>query len=189
MKSILIVGCGLIGSSILRAVSEKKLFKNIFVFEKSKKNISILKKLKIKCKIINKLSNISNNLDFIIFCTPMSQYSNVTLKINKLVSNNTIITDVGSTKEQSFKNIKKILKKNKIKKYKIVLIVTDHTKFNYNIISKEAKYIFDAFFITSVSPNITYKETKAQSVAQLACFQQVPGLRDNGRISQGGLVR
>ncbi len=112
MKSILIVGCGLIGSSILRAVSEKKLFKNIFVFEKSKKNISILKKLKIKCKIINKLSNISNNLDFIIFCTPMSQYSNVTLKINKLVSNNTIITDVGSTKEQSFKNIKKILKKN-----------------------------------------------------------------------------
>ena len=112
MKSILIVGCGLIGSSILRAVSEKKLFKNIFVFEKSKKNISKLKKLKIKCKIINKLSNISNNLDFIIFCTPMSQYSNVTLKINKLVSNNTIITDVGSTKEQSFKNIKKILKKN-----------------------------------------------------------------------------
>ena len=42
----------------------------------------------------------------------MSQYSNVILKINKLVSNNTIITDVGSTKEQSFKNIKKILKKN-----------------------------------------------------------------------------
>ena len=31
-----------------------------------------------------------------------------------------------------------------LKKYKIVLIVTDHTKFNYNMISKEAKYIFDA---------------------------------------------
>ena len=42
MKSILIVGCGLIGSSILRAVSEKKLFKNIFVLE-NQKNISILK--------------------------------------------------------------------------------------------------------------------------------------------------
>ena len=37
MKNILIVGCGLIGSSILRAVSQKRLFKNIFVLEKSKK--------------------------------------------------------------------------------------------------------------------------------------------------------
>tara|TARA_B100000676_G_C17980091_1_gene788474 strand:- start:690 stop:1373 length:684 start_codon:yes stop_codon:yes gene_type:complete len=42
----------------------------------------------------------------------MSQYSNVILKINKFVTNKTIVTDVGSTKEQSFKNVKKILKKN-----------------------------------------------------------------------------
>ena len=112
MKNILIVGCGLIGSSILRAVSQKRLFKNIFVLEKSKKNISVLKKLKLKCKIINSLKNISNKFDLIIFCTPMSQYSNVILKINKLVNNKTIVTDVGSTKEQSFKNVKKILIKN-----------------------------------------------------------------------------
>ena len=112
MKNILIVGCGLIGSSILRAVSQKRLFKNIFVLEKSKKNISKLKKLKLKCKIISSLKDISNSFDLIIFCTPMSQYSNVILKINKFVTNKTIVTDVGSTKEQSFKNVKKILKKN-----------------------------------------------------------------------------
>tara|TARA_Y100001970_G_scaffold44368_1_gene55365 strand:+ start:2309 stop:3202 length:894 start_codon:yes stop_codon:yes gene_type:complete len=112
MKNILIVGCGLIGSSILRAVSQKRLFKNIFVLEKSKKNISVLKKLKLKCKIISSLKDISNSFDLIIFCTPMSQYSNVILKINKFVTNKTIVTDVGSTKEQSFKNVKKILKKN-----------------------------------------------------------------------------
>jgi len=112
MKNILIVGCGLIGSSILRAVCQKRLFKNIFVLEKSKKNISVLKKLKLKCKIISSLKNISNKFDLIIFCTPMSQYSNVILKINKLVNSKTIVTDVGSTKEQSFKNVKKILIKN-----------------------------------------------------------------------------
>ena len=112
MKNILIVGCGLIGSSILRAVSQKRLFKKIFVLEKSKKNISVLKKLKLKCKIISSLKDISNSFDLIIFCTPMSQYSNVILKINKFVTNKTIVTDVGSTKEQSFKNVKKILKKN-----------------------------------------------------------------------------
>ena len=112
MKNILIVGGGLIGSSILRAICQKRLFKNIFILEKSKKNISVLKKLKLKCEIISSLKDISNNFDLIIFCTPMSQYSNVILKINKFVTNKTIVTDVGSTKEQSFKNVKKILKKN-----------------------------------------------------------------------------
>ena len=30
-----------------------------------------------------------------------------------------------------------------LKKYEIVIIVTDHAKFNYNLITKEAKYLFD----------------------------------------------
>ena len=111
MNNILIVGCGLIGSSILRALNSKKIFKNIFVLEKSKKNISIIKKLKIKCKIVNNVKNISTNIDLIILCTPMSQYSKLILKINKLVNHKTIVTDVGSTKELIFKNIKKKLKK------------------------------------------------------------------------------
>ena len=43
-KNILIVGCGLIGSSILRASINKKTSKNFFVYEKSKKILEILKK-------------------------------------------------------------------------------------------------------------------------------------------------
>ena len=45
-----------------------------------------------------------------------------------------------------FQNKKKFSQKinSKIlKKYEIVIIVTDHTKFNYNLIAKEAKYLFD----------------------------------------------
>ena len=77
MKNILIIGCGLIGSSLLRAAHAKKVSKNIYVYEQSKKNISIIKKLKIGCKVINKLNNISINFDLVIFCTPMSQYPNI----------------------------------------------------------------------------------------------------------------
>jgi len=112
MKNILIVGCGLIGSSVLRAVYHKKIFKNIFVLEKSKKNISIIRKLNIRCKIFKNIKNISTNIDLIILCTPMSQYSSTILKINKLVTSKTIVTDVGSTKELSFRDVKKKLKKN-----------------------------------------------------------------------------
>jgi len=112
MKNILIIGCGLIGSSILRAVLARKVSNNIYIYEKSKKNILIIKKLKIGCKVINKLKNISINFDLVIFCTPMSQYSNFISKINKFITNKTIITDVGSTKELSFKKVKQQLKKN-----------------------------------------------------------------------------
>ena len=112
MKNILIIGCGLIGSSVLRAAHAKKVSKNIYVYEQSKKNISIIKKLRIRCKVINKLNNISINFDLVIFCTPMSQYPNIVPQINKFISNKTIVTDVGSTKELSFKLVKKKLKKN-----------------------------------------------------------------------------
>ena len=111
MKSILIIGCGLIGSSVLRAVHSGKLSKNIYIYEKSKKNISVIKKLKIGFKIINKFNNININFDLVIFCTPMSQYLNIISKINKFLTSKTIVTDVGSTKELSFKNVKKKIKK------------------------------------------------------------------------------
>ena len=44
--------------------------------------------------------------------------------------------------DKGFKTSKS-LTKSLFKKHPIVILVTDHTKFNYNIISKEAKYIFD----------------------------------------------
>ena len=47
-NKILIVGCGLIGSSILRASLNKKISKKIFIYEKSKKYISKIKKIKLK---------------------------------------------------------------------------------------------------------------------------------------------
>ena len=47
MKNILIIGCGLIGSSLLRVIAKKKISRKIFVYEKSQKNITKIKKLKL----------------------------------------------------------------------------------------------------------------------------------------------
>ena len=112
INNILIIGCGLIGSSVLRATHARRISKNIFIYEKSKKNILIIKKLKIPCKIITKIKHISVNFDLVILCTPMSQYSKIILKINKFLTNKTIVTDVGSTKELTSKIVNNILKKN-----------------------------------------------------------------------------
>jgi prephenate dehydrogenase/cyclohexadieny/prephenate dehydrogenase len=111
MKNILIIGCGLIGSSLLRSIADKKMAKKIFIYEKSKSNILKIKKLKLPCKIINNLKKIIPNLDLIIFCTPLGEYEKIILKINKYLLPKTIITDVGSSKEKSMELIKKKLKK------------------------------------------------------------------------------
>ncbi len=112
INKILIIGCGLIGSSILRAVSEKRIAKKIFVFEKSSSNISKIKKIKAPLEITKDLKKIVPEVDMIIFCTPMSEYERIILKINKYIKSKTLITDVGSTKEKSLFLIKKKLKKN-----------------------------------------------------------------------------
>ena len=66
MNNILIIGCGLIGSSILKASIAKKVSKNIFVYEKSKKNISVIKKINSKLKILDKLDKRISDIDFVI---------------------------------------------------------------------------------------------------------------------------
>jgi len=112
IKNFLIIGCGLIGSSVLRTVSKKKIVKNIFVFEKSKLNISKIKKLKINLKIVKDLNKIIPKIDMVILCTPMSEYEKILVKINKFANKKILITDVGSTKAIFFKNIRTKLKKN-----------------------------------------------------------------------------
>ena len=108
IKNILIVGCGLIGSSLVRAIKSRNLSKNIYIYEKSKKNILTIKRLKLGCKNLE-ISKNYIKFDFIVLCTPMSQYESVIKKIEKFIDQKTIITDVGSTKVESIKKLKKIL--------------------------------------------------------------------------------
>ena len=111
MKNILIIGCGLLGSSLVRRISQKKIARKIFIFEKSKSNISKIKRLKLPGKIVKSLKDGVINSDLIIFCTPMSEYKNLINKINRYILSKTIITDIGSSKIESSKIIKKFLKK------------------------------------------------------------------------------
>jgi len=111
MKNILIIGCGLLGSSVLRSIHKNKLANKIFIYEKSKKNISTLKKLKLPGKVVSSLKEAVTKSNFIIFCTPMSEYKNIITKINNYILPDTLITDVGSSKIESSKIIKKYMKK------------------------------------------------------------------------------
>ena len=108
-KNILIVGCGLIGSSVLRGSINRKISKNVYVFEKSKKNISFIKKINKKIKFINNLDHQVSKMDLIVLCTHMSEYKNIIKKLQRYITSKNMIIDTGSTK----RNVEKLIQKNK----------------------------------------------------------------------------
>ena len=85
MKNVFIIGCGLLGSSLVRRISKKKIAKKIFIYEKSKSNITKIKKLNLAVIIVKTLKDSIVNPDLIVFCTQMSEYNGLILKINKFI--------------------------------------------------------------------------------------------------------
>ena len=101
---------------------KKKNSKKIYLYEKSKRNISKIKKLKLPGVLVKKPEDAVSKSEFIIFCTPMSEYKKIILRINKFLTTKHIITDVGSSKLRSSEIIKKNLKKMLIGYQAILLL-------------------------------------------------------------------
>ena len=112
INKLLIVGCGLIGSSILKKVCKKKIAKKVFVFEKSKKNQRTLKRFKFKFKLIKKIDKKISECDFIVICAPLSEYKKIFLACNRYSKKGVLITDVGSAKKNTITKINKIKRKD-----------------------------------------------------------------------------
>ena len=111
MNNILIIGCGLLGSSLLRRIHKKKIVSKIFIYEKSKKSINKFKKLKLPGTLIKRPEDVVSQSKLIIICTPMSEYKKIILRMNKSFQSKNIITDVGSSKLKSLEIVNKNLKK------------------------------------------------------------------------------
>ena len=112
INKLLIVGCGLIGSSILKKVCKKKIAKKVFVYEKSKKNQRILKRFKLKFELIKKMDKKISECDFVVICAPLSEYEKIFSLCNKYLKKDVVVTDVGSAKKSTITKINKIKRKD-----------------------------------------------------------------------------
>ena len=107
-NNISIIGCGLIGSSILKAVQKKNLAKEINVFDHSKEVTGYLKKENICSNVFSDIRECVKNSDLIIIATPLSSYKEIILSTKKYLKKNTILTDTGSVKKEVIKIIHNI---------------------------------------------------------------------------------
>lgn len=108
---ISIIGCGLIGSSILRAVVEKKLASKISAYDKSSKATDYLKK-NFSIEVCNNISNAVKDSDLVIIASPLSSYKEILLSIQSNLKENVILTDTGSAKKEVNKIICNLNLKN-----------------------------------------------------------------------------
>ena len=107
-KKICIIGCGLIGSSLARAIKKNNLAEKIV---SSNRSDAVNKKV-IELKIVDDSSadtkKMADGSDLVVIATPLSSYEDVISKIKNSLKNGVILTDVGSVKE----NIINLIEKN-----------------------------------------------------------------------------
>ena len=113
-NSILIIGLGLIGSSLARAIQEYELAENIFGLDNNKKNLEKCIDLRLLTQGFNHLEDFSQQFDLVIICSPLSTYKKIFSDLNKYISKQTLITDVGSTKMSVVKDFKDIITNHQI---------------------------------------------------------------------------
>jgi len=107
-KKICIIGCGLIGSSLARAIKKNNLAEKIVSSNRSDATNKKVIELKLADDSSSDTKKMVKDSDLIVIATPLSSYEEVILKIRDSLKNNVILTDVGSVKE----NVMSLVKKN-----------------------------------------------------------------------------
>ena len=103
----------MMGASLCRSIKKNKLSKKITGFDTNSESLDYALKNNIVDNAKSKISGIDHP-DLIIFCTPVSSYEKLALKLSKMITKKTILTDIGSSKGIVYNNIHKILSKTKI---------------------------------------------------------------------------
>ena len=111
-KKVCIIGCGLIGSSIARAIKKNNLSTKIVSSNRSDITNKKVIKLNIADDSSSNTSKMVKESDLVIIATPLSSYKDVILKVKNSLKSGAILTDVGSVKSNVISLIEKNVPKN-----------------------------------------------------------------------------
>jgi prephenate dehydrogenase/cyclohexadieny/prephenate dehydrogenase len=98
-NKICVLGCGLIGSSLLRAIEKKNLAKEIAAFDKSKE-VSLYLTKNFSFNVAKSINEAVKDSDLVIISSPLSSYKEILLSIKSSLKKNVILTDTGSAKKE-----------------------------------------------------------------------------------------
>jgi len=111
-KKVCIIGCGLIGSSLARAIKKNNLAEKIVSSNRSDATNKKVVELKIVDDSSSDTKKMADGSDLVVIATPLSSYEDVISKIKNSLKNEVILTDVGSVKENIINLVEKNISKN-----------------------------------------------------------------------------
>ncbi len=107
LNNVLIIGLGMMGGSLCKAIKNNKISKKISAFDKNKSTVKYALKNNLIDYEVTDFSKMQHP-DLIILCTPLSSYSTVIDKLVTTVNKKTLLTDIGSSKGAVHKKIIKL---------------------------------------------------------------------------------
>ena len=111
-EQVSIIGCGLIGSSVFRALKKNGSVKKVITFDSDKSVSEIIKKENLSDKIVSNPGEAVSNADLVLISTPLSGFESAVNSIKKHLKSGSILTDTSSVKKGSDLIIKKLNLKN-----------------------------------------------------------------------------
>ena len=103
----------MMGASLCKSIKKYKIAKKMSGFDRDLTTLNFASENKIVDIAYNTLDNLDHP-DLIILCTPISAYTEITNQISKSINKKTIMTDIGSSKGNSYQKIIKKLSQSKI---------------------------------------------------------------------------
>jgi len=111
-EQVSIIGCGLIGSSVFRALKKNGSVKKVITFDTDKSVSEIIKKENLSDKIVSTPREAVDDADLVLISTPLSNFEPAINSIKKYLKPGSILTDTGSVKKGADTIVKKINLKN-----------------------------------------------------------------------------
>ena len=111
-KKICIIGCGLIGSSLARAIKKYDLCENLVSCNRSESTNKKVLELKIVDQASSDIKKMVHDSDLVIVATPLSSYKEVMLNIKDSLKGDMILSDVGSVKKNVINLVEKLIPKD-----------------------------------------------------------------------------
>ena len=110
INKITIIGVGLIGGSLARALKERNLAKVVFGYGRDQSRLEEAQKSNIIDASSTNIKEAIDEANIIVIATPVGTFKDILHQIEPLISSNVIITDVGSTKSDIVNIVNDVLR-------------------------------------------------------------------------------
>ena len=98
INKITIIGVGLIGGSLAKAIKENDLAKVVFGFGRDLNRLEKAQKANVIDQFSTNLKDAINDSDIVIIATPVGSFQDILSEIKPFLTSKIVISDVGSTK-------------------------------------------------------------------------------------------